>query len=85
MFASDEACSDRFNATQIKEVENPTSYYAVHHLSVPCYTLQHNAYARDGWLAVRRLLYQFVYEASRPLGRASRTAERWTADNVRGV
>lgn len=61
-FASDETCSDRFGATQIKEVESPTSYYAVHHISVPCYLLQHNAYSREGWLAVRQLLHQFVYE-----------------------
>ncbi|MBP1694274.1 MAG: hypothetical protein H6Q37_2157, partial [Chloroflexi bacterium] len=58
-FSSDETCQDRFNLNQLKELEQP-AYYAVHHLSVACYMLQHNAYSRDGWLAVRDLLFQFV-------------------------
>jgi hypothetical protein len=66
-FASGEACIERFNTAQIKEVENPTSYYAAHHLSVPCYMLQHNAYSRRGWLATRQLLHQFVYEGLTPI------------------
>ena len=78
-FASDETCSDRFNTTQIKEVENPTSYYAVHHLSVPCYMLQHNAYSRDGWLAVHQLLHQFVYEGLTPA--EARRQNRRTMDS----
>ena len=64
-FASDETCQDRFNTSQLKEVEEP-SYYAVHHLSVPCYMLQHNAYSREGWLAVRELLYQFIHRGLTP-------------------
>lgn len=60
VFPSGETCQDYFNAGQIKEVENPDSYYAVHHLSVPCYMLQHNIYSREGWLAVRTLLAEFV-------------------------
>lgn len=63
---SDVTCMDRFNTTQIKEVENPGSYYVVHHLGVPCYMLQHNAYSRQGWLETRRLLHQFVYEGLTP-------------------
>lgn len=66
-FVSGEACIDRFNDAQIKEVENPASYYAVHHLSVPCYMLQHNAYSRRGWLATRQLLDQFVYKGLTPI------------------
>jgi len=58
-FSSDDTCQDRFNLSQFKELEQP-AYYAVHHLSVACYLLQHNAYSRDGWLAVRELLFQFV-------------------------
>lgn len=65
-FAAGETCLDLFNTTQIKEVENPNSYYTVHHLSVPSYMLQHNAYSRAGWLAVRRLLHQFIYEGMTP-------------------
>ena len=74
-FASGETCNDRFNTTQINEVENPASYYAVHHLSVPCYMLQHNAYSRDGTLAVLQLLHQFVYEGLTPAA-ASRQNRR---------
>ena len=38
----------------------------MHHLSVPCYWLQHNMYSRTGWLQVRKLLYRFVYEGLTP-------------------
>jgi hypothetical protein len=60
-----ETCQDRFNAGQLKELELP-SYGAVHHLSVPCYMLQHNAYSREGWLTVRELLFQFIYRGLTP-------------------
>jgi hypothetical protein len=63
---SDETCSDWFYAAQIKEIENPDTYYRVHHLSVPCYLLQHNFYSRPGWLAVYRLLHEFVYDGLTP-------------------
>lgn len=63
---SDEACIDWFNAAQIKEIENPDTYYRVHHLSVPCYMLQHNRYSQPGWLAVHRLLHEFVYDGLTP-------------------
>jgi spermidine synthase len=62
---SGEACEDRFNITQLKELEDP-AYYAVHHLSVLCYMLQHNAYSREGWMAVRDLLLQFVHRDLTP-------------------
>jgi hypothetical protein len=81
ILASDEACSDRFTTTQIKEVENPSTYYAVHYLSVPCYMLQHNAYSLAGWLAVRQLLYQFVYEGLTPA--EARRQNRTTWDSGR--
>ena len=35
-----ETCQDRFNQGQLLEVEQPARY-AVHHLSVPSYMLQH--------------------------------------------
>jgi hypothetical protein len=64
-FTADETCQDRFTLSQLKEVEQP-GYYAVHHLSVPCYMLQHNAYSREGWLEVRKLLAKFVHEGWTP-------------------
>ncbi len=65
VFPSDETCQDRFNASQLKEIEQP-AYYAVHHLSVPCYMLQHNVYSREGWLEVRKLLSKFVNDGWTP-------------------
>ncbi|PKO11821.1 MAG: hypothetical protein CVU39_27215 [Chloroflexi bacterium HGW-Chloroflexi-10] len=59
------SCIDCFNLSQIAELEKP-GYYAVHHLSVPCYMLQHNIYTREGWLQVYRLLHRFVYEGFTP-------------------
>lgn len=58
-FESDETCAERFAATQSREFEDP-GYGAVHHLSVPSYLLQHNRYARAGWLATRQQLAWFV-------------------------
>ena len=60
-----EACSDRFDRSQAFELQEPERY-RVHHLSVPCYWLQHNMYSRTGWLQVRKLLYRFVYEGLTP-------------------
>lgn len=65
VFTTAETCADRFTTTQFIEVEQPP-YYAVHHLSVPCFMLQHNAYSQTGWLAVRQLLHQFIYEGWTP-------------------
>jgi hypothetical protein len=59
-------CQDHFNTSLLKEVEDP-AYYAVHHLSVPCYTLQHNAYSRRGRIEVRKLLSRFVYDGWTPM------------------
>lgn len=64
-FPSNETCQERFTACQLKEVEQP-SYYAVHHLSVPCYMLQHNAYSLQGWPVVRDLLFQFIHRGLTP-------------------
>lgn len=58
---SGETCIDRFYATQLQEQADP-AFYAVHHLSVPCYYLQHNLYSRRGWLEVWSLLVKFVHE-----------------------
>lgn len=54
--ASDETCQQRFEACLALEYENPTTYGAVHLLSVACYMLQHNLYSREGWLETRELV-----------------------------
>jgi hypothetical protein len=58
-YSADETCEDRFNASQAREFGDP-AYFAVHHLSVPCFLLQHNQYSRDGWISTRRLLASFL-------------------------
>jgi hypothetical protein len=60
--APGETCRDRFDATLALEIENPSAYGAVHHLSVLCYMLQHNAYSRAAWPAARQLLHEFVHD-----------------------
>jgi hypothetical protein len=55
----EETCQQRFDHSQILELEQP-GFYAVHHLSVPCYLLQHNRYSRRGWLEVRKLLEKII-------------------------
>lgn len=64
-YPAGETCQERFNLSQLKEVECP-EYYAVHHLSVPCYMLQHNAYSCRGWLEAHKLLAKFTYEGWTP-------------------
>ena len=78
----DETCSDWFNAAQLFELEHPETYGAVHYLSVPCYLLQHNAYSRLGWLAVYRLLHEFVYDDLHP-EQARRRMQRIMASSKR--
>jgi hypothetical protein len=60
-------CADRFWEGQILEGDDP-AYYAVHHLSVPAYYLQHNMYSREGWLTMHKLLGEFVYDGLTPQG-----------------
>jgi hypothetical protein len=64
-YATDEGCQQRFDACLVKEGEHP-AYYAVHHLLVPCYMLQHDAYSHEGWLATRGLLARFVRHGLTP-------------------
>lgn len=77
-FGEAETCQDRFNQGQLLEVAQP-AYYAVHHLSVPCYMLQHNIYSQLGWLAVRQLLFEFVHEGLTP--QAVRRRDRRKVDS----
>ncbi len=58
-YEADETCEERFNAGQALEFSDP-AYFAVHHLSVPCFLLQHNRYSREGWVRTRELLARFV-------------------------
>lgn len=60
-----QSCADRFHILLALEFTN-RAYFAVHHLSVPAYLLQHNHFSREGWLATRRLLRQFVDEQLTP-------------------
>jgi hypothetical protein len=63
--ASEDACRELFDLSQLKEIEDP-AYYAVHHLSVPTYMLQHNTYSAHGWLQVHTLLRRFLFEGLTP-------------------
>jgi len=65
VFSGEERCRERFDLGQVKEMEQP-AYGAVHHLSVPCYLLQHNVYSQRGWLEVRKLLSRFVNDGWTP-------------------
>ncbi|MEP7357503.1 MAG: DUF5946 family protein [Anaerolineales bacterium] len=65
LFPDGESCQARFDLSQATEAEQP-AYYAVHHLSVPAYWLQHNRYSREGWLFSRALLDQFVHHGLTP-------------------
>lgn len=77
-FLTEETCQDRFTQQQFKEVEQP-AYYAVHHLSVPCFMLQHNAYSHRGWLEVFQLVDKFVHQGWTP--DMARRAARVKADS----
>ena len=58
-YSTDETCEDRYSAGQGQEMMNP-AYLAVHHVSVPCFMLQHNRYSHEGWIQVRQLLTRFL-------------------------
>jgi hypothetical protein len=53
---SDAQCQERFNQCLALEFTHPISFGAVHHLTVPCYLLQHNQYSHQAWLEARKLL-----------------------------
>lgn len=55
----DISCREYFDLCQAREFSEP-AYFAVHHISVPCYYLQHNLYSKDGWLATRERLSAFL-------------------------
>jgi hypothetical protein len=82
ILASGETCGERFDTAQMMELGDP-AYYAVHHLSVPCYLLQHNAYSRDGWPAVRQLLRLFVSEGLTPVQARRQNRRMWDSGQRR--
>jgi hypothetical protein len=65
-FLTDERCRDRFDLCLAREFENPATFGAVHHLTVACYMLQHNAYSREVWLEARNMIARFVREGVTP-------------------
>ena len=65
-YPDDETCRQRFERCLALEFEDPIAA-TVHHLTVPCYMLQHNAYSRETWLAARKMLAQFVKEGVSPV------------------
>lgn len=62
----EEPCQYRFDVCMALEYENPTTFGAVHHLTVACYMLQHNAYSREVWLEARKMIAQFVQDGIPP-------------------
>ena len=61
-----QTCQDLFHLCLALEFEQPSTYGAVHHLTVLCYYLQHNLYSPQGWLEGRRLLARFMLEGASP-------------------
>ncbi len=59
-------CRERFERCLALEYEHPGTYGAVHHLTVPCYMLQHFEYSRDAWSQARQLLFQFLRKKKSP-------------------
>ena len=66
-FISVEQCRERFDLCMAMEYENPAAYGAIHHLSVACYMLQHNAYSREGWLEARNMVARFIRDGMTPV------------------
>lgn len=59
-------CWDLFGACMEKEYTNP-DFGAVHHLTVAAYMLQHpSRLSRQGWLATRDVLVQFLVKGATP-------------------
>jgi hypothetical protein len=78
-FPPDEQCRDRFDLCMAMEFENPTTYGAVHHLTVACYMFQHNAYSRDAWLEVRKMIAQFIQGGITPAEMRKQNRSRFSS------
>ena len=75
-YAADEDCCNRFNLCLAKEYEASSAYAAVHHLTVICYMLQHNAYSHKVWLEAREMLRQFIRQGITPVEVRKRTRNK---------
>lgn len=75
-FLTDEQCRDRFDRCLALEFENPTTFGAVHHLTVACYMLQHNAYSREVWLEARNMVARFIRAGVTPAEMRRRNRHR---------
>ena len=76
-YPAGESCQDRFSRCMALEYENPAAYGAVHHLTVTCYMLQHNAYSREVWLEARKMLSQFIQGGVTPADMRKRNRSRF--------
>ncbi len=70
-------CRDFFDLCLAYEYENPTTFVAVHHLTVACYMLQHNAYSRNAWLEAREMVAQFVQQDVVPADMRKQNRQRF--------
>jgi len=61
-----DSCQQRFEQCLALEYESPAAFGAVHHLSVICYMLQHNAYSHTAWIQARAMLAQFGQDSVTP-------------------
>ena len=73
-------CRNYFDTCQAREFEQP-AYFSVHHISVPCYLLQHNMYSREGWLMTRKRLLQFLSSNVRPSVIADSDRKKYDSGN----
>jgi hypothetical protein len=78
-FLADEQCRDRFDLCLALEFENPTTFGAVHHLTVACYMLQHNVYSREVWLEARNMVAQFIRAGVAPAEMRRRNRSRFNS------
>lgn len=64
--AAGSQCETRFDEFLVLEFSDP-AYGAVHHLTVAAFMLQHSSrLTREGWLAERKLLREFLVENKPP-------------------
>src|SRR5690349_23666145 len=73
-----QTCDDVFNEILVLEFNDPVAG-SVHHLSVPCYMLQHNRYSDDGLKWVAQGLVKFLEGGVTP--QVMRRTQRDTVDS----
>jgi hypothetical protein len=82
--ADGESCRDRFDDCLALEFGDP-AYWALHHLTVAAYTLQHpRLLSEDGWVALRELLGRFVIDDEPPAVARARLAREMAGDRRGG-